>query len=477
MRVQLPDRIDSRFRTALRRLDEAGRLVKVRKPVDPDLEMAGLMKRHDGDRAMLFESVTGHEVPVVGNLLCSAANCEAAFGLEATQIRRLVGRGLDAPEPPVVRPEGPAQEQVLTSGFDLGRFMPALTHTEGDGGRFITAGVVIAQDPETDVYNASYHRLQLVDANRTAIKLDYGRHLRTAYERAARLGQALPVAVCIGTDLSLMYTAATMGSRMGPDDDELAAAGGIIGEPLETIRCVTQDLLVPAETEIVLEGVISPTETVSEGPFAEFLGYYAPENQAPVLEVTAVTHRADPVYFAINGYGRETVMLRKYALEASLLTTLEAAVPIVTDVEMTPGGLHRFHAVVGVAKRSPQHEGLQRNAMLAAFGTLKDLDRVIVVDDDIDIADETDVEYALATRFDAARDLVVIPAARGHEYVRVSDRGVRSKLGIDATVPVEQRERFARARFADVELGDDDSQASRGSARLPWLHQETTAAR
>ena len=173
---------------------------------------------------------------------------------------------------------------------------------------------------------------------------------------------------------------------------------------------------------------------------------------APVFEVTAVTHREKPIYHAINGYGRETIMLRKYVLEASLLKVLQAAVPIVTDAEMTAGGLHRFHAVVQVKKATPQHDGLQRNAIFAAFGALKDLDLVIVVDEDIDIRDPHDVEYALATRMEASRDLIVMPAARGHEYIRAGQNGIRAKLGIDATVPFAEKARFARCVFEQVTI-------------------------
>jgi 2,5-furandicarboxylate decarboxylase 1 len=156
-------------------------------------------------------------------------------------------------------------------------------------------------------------------------------------------------------------------------------------------------------------------------------------------------------------------MLRKYVLEASLLKVLQAAVPIVVDAEMTAGGLHRFHAVVQVRKMTPQQEGLQRNAIFAAFGALKDLDLVIVVDDDIDIRDPHDVEYALATRMEASRDLMVMPAARGHEYIRVGQNGTRAKLGIDATIPVAEKARFARCQFENVAI---DANALSGDAAL-----------
>jgi len=433
---------------------ERGRLQLYDAPVDPHLEVAGIMKRLDGGPALLFSKVDGYETPVIGNLLSGQANVEAAFGVDFRGVREFVGRALGDPKPPVTVERAPVQERVHKSNLDVGRMLPALTHTAADAGRYVTAGIIIARDPETGVYNASYHRLMLAGPNRAGIQLDFGRHLRLAFERAQKQGRDLPVVACIGADLALHYTAATMGSQMPEHADELAVAGGLCGRPLSVTKAVTQDLLVPAESEIVLEGVLKHDETIEEGPFGEFVGYLAPADPAPVFEITAVTHRNKPIYHAINGYGRETVVLRKYVLEASLLKVLQAAVPIVTDAEMTAGGLHRFHAIVQVKKTGPTHDGLQRNAIMASFGALKDLDLVIVVDDDIDIRDPADVEYALATRMEASRDLILVPAARGHEYVRVSDRGMRTKLGIDATVPFAERSRFARCEFQPVRIDD-----------------------
>jgi 2,5-furandicarboxylate decarboxylase 1 len=443
------DILDTRFRSALRRMLEAERLRAYEGEADPRLEIAAIMKKFDGeDAAILFGDVAGHDVPVVGNLLSNKLNCEAAFGCDFRAIRSFIGRAISGPLPPVVVERAPAHEEVHRNGFDIGGMLPVLTHTPADGGRFITAGVVVARDPETGVYNASYHRLQLLDAQRTAIRLDYGRHLRLAWERAKAKGEHLPIAVCIGADIALQDPAATMGSQMPENADEIAVAGGLCGRPLSVARAVSQDLLVPADSEIVLEGVIRTDQTVLEGPFGEFVGYLANAEDMPIVEVTALTHRRRPVYHAINGYGRETIMLRKYVLEASLLKVLGAAVPCVVDAEMTAGGLHRFHAIIQVKKSSPGHEGLQRNAILAAFGALKDLDLVIAVDHDIDIRDPQDVEYALATRMEASRDLIVVPQARGHEYVRIGDHGIIAKLGIDATVPFAEQARFARCSFA-----------------------------
>jgi 2,5-furandicarboxylate decarboxylase 1 len=448
--------LDLRFRTALTRMAAAGRIATVTRKVDTDLEVAGLMKKHDGDRALLFENLIGSTMPIVGNFLASPANVEAAFGVDRYGVRAaMTGALTDAIAPEMVD-DAPSQTVRIERDIDLGSFLPVLRHAPGDVGRFVTAGVVIVRDPDTGVHNASYHRMQLLGGNRTAIKLDYGRHLRAAHERAIARGVDLPIVVCIGTNLSLMYAAAFMGSQMPEEADELAAAGGIQGKPLAMTRALTSDLPVPAECEIVLEARISPTETTPEGPFAEFVGYSSVDVAAPIMTVDAITHRPDPIYYAISGAGRETVMLRKYVLEASALRAIKASVPIVNDVNLTAGGLYRFHLVVQVAKRSPQHDGMQRNAMLAAFAALKDLDQVIVVDDDIDPHDAVEVEYALATRFEASRDIVLIPGARGHEYVRVSDRGMRTKMGLDATVAFDERERFTRVPFADVRLTEGD---------------------
>jgi 2,5-furandicarboxylate decarboxylase 1 len=462
------DILDTRFRSALRRMSEQRRLKEYWAPVETHLEIASIMKALDGGPALMFTSVKAHDLPVVGNVLACQENAEAALGVGFREIREFVSRALASPKPPELVLSGPAQECVHTNGFDIQRMLPALHHAPGDAGRFITAGIVMTMDPETRVYNASFHRLQLIGPNRTAIKLDYGRHLRLAFERAKTRREALPVTVCIGTDLAIHYTAATMGSQMPEHADELAVAGGLAGRPLPVVRAVSQDLLVPAETEIVLEGRILTDETVREGPFGEFVGFASPEDDAPVLEITAVTHRRRPIYHAINGYGRETIMLRKYVLEASLLKVLQSAIPIAIDAEMTAGGLHRFHAVVQVRKTSPQHNGLQRNAIMAAFGALKDLDLVIVVDEDIDIRNPLDVEYALATRVEASEDLIMVPAARGHEYVRVSRNGIRTKLGIDATVQFEDKARFSRVEFAPVEI--DAAKFSSEAASLgQWL--------
>ena len=463
--------LDTAFRTAVGRLDAAGRLAKISQRLSTIDEIAGVMKELDGGPALLFENADGYDMPVLGNFLSCVKNCETALSLTRSQMHEVMQRALERPMAPRRIPEGPAQEIVLEPGeVDLpGRF-PVLRHSPDDGGRFITAGVILVRDPRTGVHNASFHRLQLLDERHTAVKLDFGRHLRLACERARELGEELPIAVCLGTDIALTYAGAYMGSQMPADADELAAAGGLRGAPLELIDCVSQPLGVPAETEIVLEGVIHPDRTAHEGPFGEFVGYLSEAGMSPVFEVTAVSMRRDPVYYAISGAGLETIMLRKHVLESCALRAIRQAAPIVNDVELTTGGLYRFHLVVQVTKRSSRDEGMQRNAMLAAISALKDLDQVIVVDDDIDITDSDEVEYAVATRVEASRDITLLPGSRGHEYVRVSDGGIRTKVCIDATVPLEERAKFARVRFSKIELDPSLVSSASGVSRVGWLN-------
>ncbi len=412
------------------------------------------MQRCDGDLALLFERVGDYPVPVCANFLASLANVETVFERDLSGIRACMERGLGSSLKARVVEEGPCQEVVINRGIDLEKNFPVLFHAHGDGGKFITGGVVLCRDSEKGVHNASFHRLQLLGADRTAINLDWGRHLRFLYEKAQGQGKPLEIAVVIGGDLALTYAACTMGSQVPLERDEMEVASGIRGEPLELVACKSVNLSVPAEAEIVLEGEIRPDETVQEGPFIEFLGLHSEVGPAPVVRIKTVTHRRDPLYYAICG--RETTVLRKFALEAAILRALKTAVPIVRDVNLTDGGLNRFHLVVSVHKENAEEEGFQRNAIFAAVTALKDLDRVIVVDDDIDIHDPNDVEYALATRMEASRDFIQLPGARGHEYVPVSERGVRTKVGIDATVPVSGRKRFQRVAFKKVDPSDYD---------------------
>ena len=440
---------DLNFRTALKRLDQAGRLMKVKSSVNSHLELTGILFQELGNRAVLFEQVQGSPIRVVGNCLIPEQNMLTIFEKDVPEMRRFLIEGLAAPMPPVTVSRGPVQE-VFHDTPDVGKVLPLPFYAPQDGGRYISGGVVVARDPDTGVYNASYHRLMHAGENRMAIQLDLGRHLRALHEKMQARGKPLPIAVVLGPDMGVLYSAATMGALLPIEKDEYEVASGFLRRPVELVDCKTVPLQVPANAEIVLEGYISDKETLKEGPFMEFTGLYSDVGQAPVTVINCLYHRKDPILHVI--LSSEATIFRKHINEGAILKVLKAAAPCVTDVALTPGGLYRFHLVIQVRKRTAADEGFQRNAMYAAISALKDLDLLIAVDDDIDIHNWRDVEWALAMRWEASRGTIFMPNSRGHEYVTCSEMGVRTKVGIDATLPLGITKRHKRMPIPSADL-------------------------
>ena len=439
---------DLGFRASLQRLDAAGLLLKVEDEVDWDLELTSILYR-EPERAMLFKRVKGYHMPVVGNLFGSEENLLTIYQQDVDGLRQFIPEGLSHPIPPKRVDSGSVQE-VFHDTPDLTQLLPLLRYAPKDGGRYISAGVVIAKDQEAGVYNASYHRFMYVEQNRMALKIDQGRHLRVLWERAKSKGEALPIAVVLGADMGTLYAGATMGAQLPFEMDEYEVASGIIRRPVELVDCRTVPLQVPADAEIVLEGSISPEEEIEEGPFMEFVGLYSDVAPAPVATISCLYHRQDPIWHAIMT--KEQPFFRKPVLEAAIINGVKAAAPCVTDVALSVGGVCRFHLNIAVKKSSAADEGYQRNAIYAAITALKDLDLVVVVDDDIDIRNPADVEWALATRWDASTGLILMPGSRGHEYIPISEEGVRTKVGIDATLPYGFSKRHKRIPFPPADL-------------------------
>ncbi len=439
---------DLSFRATLQRLDAAGLLLKVEDEVDWDLELTSILYR-EPERAMLFKRVKGYDMPVVGNLFGSEKNLLTIYQQDVVGLRQYIPEGLSHPIPPKSVDSGPVQE-VFHDNPDLIQRLPMLRYAPNDGGRYISAGVVIAKDQETGVYNASYHRFMYVEGNRMALKIDQGRHLRVLWEHAKSKGEALPIAVVLGADMGTLYAGATMGAQLPFEMDEYHVASGILRRPVELVDCRTVPLQVPADAEIVLEGSISPEEEIEEGPFMEFVGLYSDVAPAAIATISCLCQRQDPIWHAIMT--KEQPFFRKPVLEAAIINGVRAAAPCVTDVALSVGGVCRFHLNIAVKKGSAADEGYQRNAIYAAITALKDLDLVVVVDDDIDIRNPADVEWALATRWDASKGLILMPGSRGHEYVPISEEGVRTKVGIDATLPYGFSKRHKRIPFPPADL-------------------------
>jgi 2,5-furandicarboxylate decarboxylase 1 len=384
---------------------------------------------------------------------------------------RLLARYQDAclnPVPSSAEVEHAACQQLVHRDVDLGRMLPIPTHNELDHGAYITAGLLIARNPATGVQNVSIHRLQLSGPNRLGALL-LPRHTLAFYQAQEAAGRDLDLAIVIGADpLTLMASQAIVPI----DHDELEISGALRGAPLPVTRCVTNEVRVPADAEIVLEGRLLARVREPEGPFGEFPQYYGERAERHVVEIDAVTSRESPIYHTIVGGGLEHLLLGGIPREASFLASLRRAFPGVRDVHLSRGGTCRYHLAVQIEQRSP---GEAKNVILAALGTHYDIKHVVVVDTDVDVHDPTEVEWAVATRFQADRDLVTVTGSQGSKLDPSTTGGVGSKLGFDACVPLDAPPgKFTRIRVpGEREL---DLDALTAPAPPDWQHRLTEEA-
>jgi 2,5-furandicarboxylate decarboxylase 1 len=247
-----------------------------------------------------------------------------------------------------------------------------------------------------------------------------------------RRDQPLPIAIVIGVHPLFSLGAQALTPS---DEDEYAVIGGMMSEPLRVIKAKTVPILVPADAEMIIEGKILPLIRRTEGPFGEFTGYAVPQDERQVIEVTALTHRKNYIFQDIHAGYTEHKLMGAVPREAALLKALRQTVPTVRNVCMPVSGNCRFHAYIGIAKRTP---GQAKNAICAAFAADMLLKHVVIVDDDIDVFDEEQVLWAVSNRFQADRDLVVIANAQGSELdPSASPGGVNAKMGLDATKPLD----------------------------------------
>jgi 2,5-furandicarboxylate decarboxylase 1 len=262
-------------------------------------------------------------------------------------------------------------------------------------------------------------------------------------------GRPLEAAIVVGIDpLTLLASQAIVAM----DVDELEIAGALHRQPLSVVKCLTSELRVPAEAEIVIEGRFLPGVREPEGPFGEFPQYYGERAERHVMEIVAVTHRKDAIFQTVIGGGLEHLLLGAIPREASMLAHLRRSFPNVRDVHLAPGGVCRYHLYVQIRKRQ---EGEAKNVMLGAFAGHYDIKHVIVVDEDVDIHNPTEVEWAVATRFQADRDLVIVPESQGSKLDPSTRNGVGAKMGLDATKPLSASEMmFKRIRVPGEENVD-----------------------
>jgi UbiD family decarboxylase len=436
----------SDLREFIARLEEEKEILRVRTEVDIQYEM-GAICRHvlnqggvEKNAALFFEKPKGHTIPVAAGLLDSCTRYYLATGIPRENFWQTFMKKMATPVAPRVVKQGACKENVfLGKEVDLTRF-PIPTWNEQDGGPYITQGVTIIKNPETGVRNVGMYRLMVHDGQSLGILAAQYRQITEFVRKAHGRGEAFPVAISIGQDPAI--TAASI-VALPPDTDELGLAGAFRGEPVDLVRCETIPLEVPATAEIVIEGEIRPGEMRPEGPFGEYTGYYGERMPRPVISVKAITHRNDPVFQACY-QGRPPncdMVTQVLSHEAQIMARVH---PLgLRKIRMCTGSA-MFMAIAAIHK---EYAGQERNVACAILGTPsgKWIKTLIMIDDDIDPDNWTDVEWALGTRFQPAEDVMVLPGMTGIvldpsilEGEKRANASRTSKLVIDATKPIHR---------------------------------------
>ncbi|PAV11300.1 hypothetical protein ASJ81_10660 [Methanosarcina spelaei] len=415
------------FRAFIDQLKENGKLVEIFQSVSPRFEASRIARA--AKAPVFFHNISGSKV--IMNLLGSRDELASVLGVPKEEIIKRLSEVSPEGEVRLVS-ESPTLE-VIEDQVDLTK-LPILTHFEKDGAPYITAGIVVSEYGGT--INASIHRLMLAGKDKLAVRLVPPRHTYLLHKKAAEKGELLPVAIVLGCDPTIIYATST---RV-PVGKEFEYAAALRGAPVELFECAN-GVKVP-HAEIVLEGYIDPVEKIDEGPFVDITGTYDVIRKEPVIHITRVIHRKDPIYHGILPAGPEHLLMMGVPYEPRIYRAV-GEVTTVKNVVLTEGGCCYLHAVVQIEK---QTEGDGKNAIMAAFAAHTSLKHVVIVDEDINIFDPNDVEFAIATRVKGDVDILIIPNVRGSSLdPRGAPDGTTTKVGIDATKVLIEKENFERA--------------------------------
>jgi UbiD family decarboxylase len=419
------------MRDFLAELDRARELLHVRREVSAMNEIAAVANGLDG-KPVIFENVKGFGGYRVVAGICSRREAlSRAIGVGADLLLSKVLESIEDPRQFRIVSSAPCQE-VVEEDVDL-RKIPVLTHCEKDGGPYVTAGIAVVRDREYG-YNASYHRLMLIGKDRVAARI-LPRHLDEFIKRGAH-----SVGISIGNHPAFLFAAA-VSCEIGKS--ELAIANRL--KEMDFVRCGTNDSVVPAVCELVLEGDLTD-DFVDEGPFPDVVGTYDIVRKQRVIRINRVTHRVNPIYQAIIPGGAEHRFLMGTPREATMFREVSKVCKCL-DARLTAGGSSWLHGAVRIRKAK---EGDGRVALEAAFRGHQSLKHVVVVDEDIDIGDPEAIEWAIATRAQFDRDLVLKPGELGSSLDPSADQVTRKtcKAGVDATLPLgASKEQFLKAKI------------------------------
>jgi 2,5-furandicarboxylate decarboxylase 1 len=429
------------LRMFLSRLEEADLLQRITREVDARFELSAVAKGVERlGKAMVFENVKGYDVPVATNVFGSRTQLAMIFNTTPEDVVREFMRRSEERVEPVLVEGGPCKEVIKLGDEADVDALPLVTHCEKDAGPYVTAGIIITKDPETGGRNVSINRMMYKNAHSLACRMMPPQHLGIIQAKAEARDEPLEIAVAVGNHPIENLVAST---TLAYGDDEFTLAGALRRAPLELVKCETVDLEVPATSEIVLEGEIVPNLREDEGPFGDLMQYYVPVMQNHVFRLKAITHRREPMWQTIQASSLEDVHLLALSREAKVMRAVEQSGAKIKAVSLVPTIMS---AVVSIEK---QFEGEPKNVAAAAFGAYSWLKYCVVVDHDVDVFDINDVWWAMATRSDVGKGLLQMQGALG--FPRDLFQIHQSKLGIDATAPLDQWQEFERKRIPGFE--------------------------
>jgi 2,5-furandicarboxylate decarboxylase 1 len=418
-------------------------VVVVEREVDWRFEACAVVEKFEREEKfplVFFKKIKGSNIPLIINLGASYERLALALG--ATSLEQMEKDSAERERVPIPvreisRDKAPVKEVILKGQEADLDILPILIHNEFDAGRYVNAAAMICKERGTENYNMGIYRHQKQGKRQLGLMINpanHGSYVRAEYEQH---NEAMEVVLAIGHHPALNLAAVSKQSGIG---QELEITGAFLGEPLEMVKAETVSLLVPARAEIIIEGIVPPHKRQYEGPFGEWPHYYYKEGDQPFIEVTAITMRKNPIYQSIHSAHFEHNIIGAAPRMGSLYRRIKEAVPSVKAVNLPMSGAARSHCYISLKKLA---EGEPKQAALAAFITEPSIKHVIVVDEDIDAFNETQVLWALAMRFQADRDLAIIPnilgshlnpTAYGHN--RMEKGPMETKLIFDATKPL-----------------------------------------
>jgi UbiD family decarboxylase len=440
----------SGFSDFLNGLERVDQLVRIRKSVNPKFELAGIISKLNKGKAILFESVKGSNIKVAANVLGTRHRIALSINAKnENMIQERINEAIRNKREITNIEKGNIWKRNSRSLYDL----PIVTHFEKDSGAFITSSLVFARDNETGNQNLSTHRLLRLDKKRMAIRMVEGRHLHKCFTSAKEHGDDLPVSIIVGAHPAVSVAAAYQAPY---GENELKMANSLLNNRLSLIQSPRNGLHIPKYSEILLEGRILADETAEE-QMVEMLRTYDIKRKQPVFELDKIYLTANPIYHDIlPGYG-EHRLLMGLPIESKLFQSVKDVVSGTRAVHLTDGGSNWLVAVIQLNKKL---EGEPKNAIVAAFAGHPSLKIAIVVDEDIDPTNPTEVEYAISTRCQADKDLLIIPNSKGSSLDPSSDQEnlITTKIGIDATATLlKSKERFEIAKIPNqdkIKLSD-----------------------